>query len=73
MFDDVPYKVEQHQKLTCSRSGTQGFFMNEIPRDDGGSDFEVSDSEWGVKSIREQQGEAVTRGETWYKGGRFSQ
>lgn len=73
VFSDVPYKVEDHGSLTCARSGTTGFFMNEIPQDDGSSAFEVSDSEWGVKTIRASDGEAETRGETWYKDGEMPQ
>ncbi|MEO1472016.1 MAG: alpha-D-ribose 1-methylphosphonate 5-phosphate C-P-lyase PhnJ, partial [Pseudomonadota bacterium] len=71
VFSDVPYRVEDHGHLTCHRSGTRGFFMNEIPQDDGTSVFEVSDSEWGVKAIRRAEGAAVTIGETWYEGGRL--
>ena len=69
VFSDVPYKVEEHGHLTCYRSGAKGFFMNEIPQDDGTSAFEVSDSEWGVKAIRRRDGEEVELGETWYKDG----
>ncbi|MEM9700726.1 MAG: alpha-D-ribose 1-methylphosphonate 5-phosphate C-P-lyase PhnJ, partial [Pseudomonadota bacterium] len=73
VFSDVPYKVEDHGALTCTRSGTTGFFMNEIPQDDGSSAFEVSDSEWGVKTIRARDGAAENRGETWYKDGEMAQ
>lgn len=73
VFSDVPYKVEGHGHLTCTRSGTTGFFMNEIPQDDGSSAFEVSDSEWGVKTIRAHDGEGESRGETWYKDGEMPQ
>ncbi|MEL6839407.1 MAG: alpha-D-ribose 1-methylphosphonate 5-phosphate C-P-lyase PhnJ [Pseudomonadota bacterium] len=73
VFDDVPYQVEEHQDLTCSRSGAKGFFMNEIPQDDGSSTFEVSDSELGVKTIRKSDGEAVEVGETWYQDGEMAQ
>lgn len=68
VFDDVPYRVEDHAGLTCHRSGLKGFFMNEIPRD-GGSVFEVSDSYLGIKAIREKEGEAVQQGPTWYVNG----
>ena len=73
VFDDVPYQVEDHAGLTCYRSGAKGFFMNEIPQDDGSSVYEVSDSEWGVKAIRAKDGEDVIRGETWYKDGEMPQ
>ncbi|AJE45792.1 alpha-D-ribose 1-methylphosphonate 5-phosphate C-P-lyase PhnJ [Celeribacter indicus] len=69
VFDDVPYKVEEHGALTCSRSGAKGFFMNEIPQDDGSSKYEISDSEYGVKTIRHADGEEVRLGETWYRNG----
>jgi len=72
VFDDVPYKVEEHGELTCYRSGAKGLFMNEIPQDDGSSKFEISDSEYGVKSIRKVDGEVVALGETWYKDGEMS-
>lgn len=72
VFDDVPYRVEDHGKLTCTRSGAKGFFMNEIPQDDGSSAFEVSDSQFGVKSIQQRSGEPTNLGETWYKDGELS-
>lgn len=72
VFSDIPYLVEEHSDITCSRSGAKGFFMNEIPLADGSSNHEVSDSEWGVKHIRERDDEAVTKGETWYKDGKLS-
>ncbi len=69
VFRDVPYRVEDHGALTCGRSGTRGFFMNEIPQDDGSSTYEVSDSSWGEKTIRKAEGADVTLGETWYVDG----
>ena len=72
VFSDVPYRVEDHAHLTCGRSGTQGYFMNEIPQDDGTSGFEVSDSEWGVKTIHARDGAPDQRGETWYKDGEMT-
>jgi alpha-D-ribose 1-methylphosphonate 5-phosphate C-P lyase len=73
VFDDVPYLVEDHGGLTCTRSGARGYFMNEIPQDDGSSTFEVSDSELGVKTIRKSDGETVEIGATWYKNGEMAQ
>jgi len=73
VFDDVPYRVEEHGALVCHRSGAKGFFMNEIPQDDGSSSYEVSDSEWGVKTIRLAEGARVEMGKTWYRNGEFSQ
>ncbi|EPX85258.1 alpha-D-ribose 1-methylphosphonate 5-phosphate C-P-lyase PhnJ [Salipiger mucosus] len=72
VFDDVPYRVEDHGGLTCQRSGARGYFMNEIPQDDGSSIHEVSDSDLGVKTIRRREGEAVAIGATWYENGEMT-
>ncbi|MEM5475689.1 alpha-D-ribose 1-methylphosphonate 5-phosphate C-P-lyase PhnJ [Pacificibacter sp. AS14] len=72
VFDDVPYKVEEHANLTCYRSGVRGFFMNEIPQDDGSSTHEISDSEYGVKAIRSTEGDDIALGKTWYENGEMS-
>jgi alpha-D-ribose 1-methylphosphonate 5-phosphate C-P lyase len=71
VFDDVPYRVEDHQDKTCYRSEVTGFFMNELPQDDGASRYELSDSHFGVKQIRRKDGEPVEIAETWYKNGRM--
>lgn len=71
VFCDVPYKVEDHAGLTCHRSGLRGYFMNEIPQDDGGSAFELSDSHLGIKAIRRAEGAAVKIGSTWYENGKM--
>lgn len=72
VFSDRPYRVEDHAELVCRRSGISGYFMNEIPQDHGGSVFEVSDSNLGIKAIRQAEGEPVDIGETWYRQGEFS-
>jgi alpha-D-ribose 1-methylphosphonate 5-phosphate C-P lyase len=72
VFSDRPYRVEDHQDLVCRRSGIAGYFMNEIPQDDGSSSFEVSDSNLGIKAIRRAEGETVDIGQTWYRSGEFS-
>ena len=71
VFDDVPYRVEDHQDKTCYRSEVTGFFMNEIPQADGSSQYELSDSHFGVKRIRKTEAEPVEIGETWYNNGRM--
>ena len=73
VFSDRPYLVEDHAQLVCERSGISGYFMNEIPQDDGTSTFEVSDSNLGIKAIRHAEGAPAEIGETWYRNGRFSQ
>jgi len=72
VFSDRPYRVEDHVDLVCRRSGVSGYFMNEIPQDHGGSVFEVSDSNLGIKAIRQAEGEAVAIGATWYQNGEYS-
>lgn len=73
VFDDVPYKVEEHAHLICHRSGLKGFFMNEIPQADGTSIHEVSDSDLGVKAIHRTEGTPVEIGATWYENGEMGQ
>lgn len=72
VFSDRPYRVEEHGHLECRRSGVAGYFMNELPIDGGGSAFEVSDSNLGIKAIQQADGEAATIGATWYRNGEFS-
>lgn len=72
VFSDRPYLVEDHAHLSCQRSGVSGFFMNELPVDGGGSSFEVSDSNLGIKAIRRAEGEPDGTGPTWYKDGEYS-
>ncbi len=72
VFDDVPYRVEDHAGLTCTRSGVTGYFMNEIPQADGTAAYELSDSGLGVKAIRRGEGADVTIGETWYRDGEMA-
>lgn len=73
VFDDVPYRVEDHADKSCHRSGVTGYFMNELPQDDGSSVFEVSDSQFAVKHIRRREGDAVNIGETYYREGEMKQ
>ncbi|MBJ3784528.1 alpha-D-ribose 1-methylphosphonate 5-phosphate C-P-lyase PhnJ [Devosia sediminis] len=72
VFSDRPYLVEDHADLTCRRSGVQGFFMNELPQDGGGSVFEVSDSNLGIKALNKTEGAPTEIGETWYRNGEYS-
>ncbi len=72
VFSDRPYQVEDHADLTCRRSGVSGFFMNELPQDGGGSVFEISDSNLGIKAIDKADGSATTIGQTWYRNGEYT-
>lgn len=72
VFDDIPYRVEDHGRLTCARSGLKGYFMNEIPTEDGGASHEVSDGHLGIKALNRAAGETVSIGPTWYCEGEMS-
>jgi len=72
VFDDVPYRVEEHGSLTCHKSGLRGYFMNELPQPDGTALHEVSDSHLGEKAIRRAEGEDVRIAETWYRNGELA-
>lgn len=71
VFDDVPYRVEDHQDKTCCRSNVSGFFMNELPQEDGSSRYELSDSHFGIKHIQRAEGGSVEIAETYYNDGRM--
>jgi alpha-D-ribose 1-methylphosphonate 5-phosphate C-P lyase len=73
VFSDVPYKVEEHGDITCTRSALKGFFMNEIPNDDGTSSYEVSDSNLGIKALNAPEDASQKIGETWYQDGEWAQ
>ena len=72
VFSDVPYKVEDHGRLRCHRSGAEGYFMNEIPQEGGGSVHELSDSHLGIKFIRQAEGADARIGATWYVNGKMA-
>ncbi|MGC9418872.1 MAG: alpha-D-ribose 1-methylphosphonate 5-phosphate C-P-lyase PhnJ [Rhodovulum sp.] len=63
VFDDVPFAVEDHAGLRCRSTGVGGFFMNEMPLDDGGSAHELSDSGLAEKF---GTGDRAGIGPTWY-------
>lgn len=64
VFDDVPYAVEDHAALTCHRTGLSGYFVNEIPQDDGSAVHELGDGGMGEKVLG-----GGTPGSTWYVDG----
>lgn len=70
-FSDVAFRVEEQDGRLCHRSGLSGQFMNELPQKDGGTLFEVSDSDLGAKHVRRARGETVQVGRTWYRDGAF--
>lgn len=64
VFDDVPYAVEDHAALACHRTGLRGYFVNELPQEDGTAIHELGDGGLGEKVL----GGGVP-GATWYVGG----
>lgn len=60
-FSDVPFQVEDQQGRDCRTTHIQNKFMNELPQEDGSSQFELSDSGYAEKLMK--QGAA---GATYY-------
>ena len=66
VFDDVPYAVEDHGELACHRTGLRGYFVNEIPQEDGTALHELGDGGLGEKVLS-----GGTPEPTWYVDGRM--
>jgi alpha-D-ribose 1-methylphosphonate 5-phosphate C-P lyase len=58
-FDDVPYRVENQRDWTCFRTGLRHKFMNEIPQPGGGSTYEISDTGFVEKVLKQTSGVSV--------------
>ena len=65
-FTDVPFEVEDQAGWACRKTGATFKFMNEIPQDDGGSAYELSDTGYMEKLVASQRGEAAQIGATYY-------
>lgn len=66
-FDDVPFQVEDQRAFACFRTGVRHKFLNELPQDDGPALYELSDSGYGQKILRQ-----ATTGPTYFdQQGRF--
>jgi alpha-D-ribose 1-methylphosphonate 5-phosphate C-P lyase len=48
-FNDVPFQVEDQKGWVCKTTGVQNKFMNELPQEDGTSQYELSDSGYANK------------------------
>ncbi len=71
-FDDIPYRVEDQKDWVCAKTGLRNKFMNEIPLEDGSSSYEISDSGYVEKHLRQKEGETVGFSETYYNAqGKF--
>jgi alpha-D-ribose 1-methylphosphonate 5-phosphate C-P lyase len=64
-FSDVPFQVEDQRAGVCLKTGAQNKFMNEIPQEDGGAAYELSDTGYLDKLAAQQQGQVVTLGTTY--------
>ncbi len=60
-FTDVPFQIEDQQGWECKTTGVQNKFMNELPQEDGTSQYELSDSGYAEKLANE-----ATTGATYY-------
>ena len=65
-FDDVPFEVEDQQGWLCRQTGVTNKFMNEIPQDDGTSAYELSDTGYMEKLVKQERDEKVEIGITYY-------
>lgn len=72
VFDDIPFRVEDHAGRTCRHSGVSGYFLNELPQPGGASLYEISDSHFAAKHVRRRAGEPVAFGDTYYKDGKLA-
>jgi alpha-D-ribose 1-methylphosphonate 5-phosphate C-P lyase len=48
-FSDVPFQVEDQRGWVCKTTGVENKFMNELPQEDGTSQYELSDSGYAEK------------------------
>lgn len=65
-FTDVPFEVEDQSGWICRTTEAVNKFMNEIPQDDGTSQYELSDTGYLHKLVDQRNGEATAIGETYY-------
>ncbi len=65
-FTDVPFEVEDQEGWECRVTEAVNKFMNEIPQDDGTSEYELSDTGYLHKMVSQQQGDAILIGDTYY-------
>ncbi|MCB9459209.1 MAG: alpha-D-ribose 1-methylphosphonate 5-phosphate C-P-lyase PhnJ [Anaerolineaceae bacterium] len=65
-FTDVPFEVEDQREWACRTTGARNKFLNELPMDDGSSQFELSDTGYMEKLVNQQRGEPITVGTTYY-------
>ncbi len=69
-FEDIPYRIEDQHDWECYKTGLKNKFMNELPQTDGSAKYEISDSGFVEKYIRQKEGESVSFAKLYfdYKG-----
>jgi len=65
-FTDVPFEVEDQEGWICRVTEAINKFMNEIPQDDGTSEYELSDTGLLHKLVTQKDGDDVAIGKTYY-------
>jgi alpha-D-ribose 1-methylphosphonate 5-phosphate C-P lyase len=65
-FEDVFFAVESQHGRVCMQTGATNKFMNEIPQPDGSSHYQLSDTGYAEKLVRQQHGEPGEIGATYY-------
>ena len=65
-FTDVPFEVEDQAGWVCRQTGAEHKFINEIPQEEGGSVYELSDTGYLEKLVTQKRGEDAEIGATYY-------
>ncbi|MFN8371310.1 MAG: hypothetical protein U0694_00310 [Anaerolineae bacterium] len=48
----MPFQIENQQEWQCRTTGARHKFMNELPQEDGTSQYELSDSGYAEKLVK---------------------
>lgn len=65
-FTDVPFEVEDQSGWQCRVTEAVNKFMNELPQDDGTSQYELSDTGYLRKLVARKNDDPVSIGQTYY-------
>lgn len=65
-FEDVPFAIEDQRDWDASSAASMRSFKNEIPTENGGTRYEISDSSFAEKVKADAAFREVTIGETYY-------
>lgn len=71
-FTDIAFQVERQDGRICAQTGARQKFMNEIPLEDGSTQYQLSDTGYAEKLARLARGEPAELGPTYFDDeGRF--